>query len=279
MDNSWSSLEIAETVTDYFIMLSMEIKGISYRKSDHRRRLQIKLNHRSEGAIEFKHQNISAILIKYRKPYISGYKPRSNYQLILEDIVLQYLESNSSIIDDFEYFTQETKKMSPAVIDFNKWKTDFVAPLTFEEPEPIYNQNFVNIDYLAREQANKRLGNLGEELVISYEKWRLEKEGSPGLVKYVVWVSKDIGDGAGYDILSKNRDGSDRYIEVKTTKLGKLTPIYVTKNELQYSQINSNNYHLYRVFEYGSRVRFFDLKGSLDKVCMLEAISFIGRFK
>ncbi len=260
-------------------MLSMQIKGIPYRKSDHRRLLQAKLNQRSEGAIEFKHQNISAVLIKYRKPYISGYKPRMNYQLILEDVVLQHIEDNLSIIDDFEFFSQETKKISLEAIDFNKWKTDFTMPLTFEEPEIIYNRKFVKVDYLAREQANKCLGDLGEELIINYEKWRLAKEGSPGLAKDIAWVAKDMGDGAGYDILSKNRDGSDRYIEVKTTKLGKLTPIYFTKNELQYSQANKNNYHLYRVFEYGSRVKFFDLQGSLDKMCNTEAISFMGHFK
>lgn len=41
------------------------------------------LNGRSPGAIEFKHANISAILIEIGFPYLDGYKPRGNYQELL----------------------------------------------------------------------------------------------------------------------------------------------------------------------------------------------------
>ena len=51
-------------------------------------------------------------------------------------------------------------------------------------------------------------------------------------IQEVEWISKEQGDGAGFDILSRNANGTDRYIEVKTTKLGELTPIYMTRNGL-----------------------------------------------
>jgi hypothetical protein len=49
------------------------------------------------------------------------------------------------------------------------------------------------------------------------------------------WISKEEGDGTGFDILSKHLDGKDKYIEVKTTKPGKETPFYFSRNELTFS--------------------------------------------
>ncbi|MCE8472430.1 hypothetical protein LZ189_25910, partial [Rhodovulum sulfidophilum] len=49
-------------VADYFAMLADDISGRRYSKAKHRRVLLPLLNDRSEGAVEFKHQNISAVL-------------------------------------------------------------------------------------------------------------------------------------------------------------------------------------------------------------------------
>ena len=57
-------------------MLSHQLHSTPYNKADHNRRLGHLLNNRSRGSIEFKHQNISAILIELGYPYIEGYKPR-----------------------------------------------------------------------------------------------------------------------------------------------------------------------------------------------------------
>ena len=70
-------------------------------------------------------------------------------------------------------------------------------------------------NYIELQQRNSSIGLLGESLVFDYEKWRLNKAGYPSLAKEVKWISKDEGDGAGYDILSKNTYGADIFIEVK----------------------------------------------------------------
>jgi hypothetical protein len=44
-------------------MLTLELAGQRYNKSAHRRELLQKLNGRSNGAVELKHQNISAVLL------------------------------------------------------------------------------------------------------------------------------------------------------------------------------------------------------------------------
>ncbi|MBK6901744.1 MAG: DUF3883 domain-containing protein [Saprospirales bacterium] len=57
------------------------------------------------------------------------------------------------------------------------------------------------------------------------------------------WISKSGATVGWFDILSSNEDGSDRYVEVKTTKLGELTPIYVTrKGELEFSRQHEAGY-------------------------------------
>ena len=64
-------------------MLTLELAGTPYSKTAHRRSLATLLDDRSEPSIEFKHANISAALLDLGYPYISGYKPRKNYQTML----------------------------------------------------------------------------------------------------------------------------------------------------------------------------------------------------
>ena len=91
MSDSWSHNEVEIIIADYFDMLMKELSGIPLNKTEHRKRLLHHLNNRSEGSIEFKHQNISAILIRHGQPYIRGYLPRYNYQRVLEEKVIAYL--------------------------------------------------------------------------------------------------------------------------------------------------------------------------------------------
>lgn len=280
MANSWSKHEVKEIVKDYFLMLSSEINNIPYNKTQHRKELINKLSNRSGSSIEFKHQNISAVLIKYGRPYIIGYKPRSNFQRILEVEVLEFLEENSLYEEQFEKFSSEDSipKKSIENINYQILVEDSPDVITVKEPTAKYETRISKTNYIEREQKNIKLGYLGEELVFNYEKWRLNDIGKYNLSDSVEWISRDKGDGAGYDILSKNKNGTDRCIEVKTTKLGKLTPIYISRNELKFSKINSQKFHLYRVYQFGNRTRMFQCKGDVETICHLEPINYIGKF-
>ena len=63
----------------------------------------------------------------------------------------------------------------------------------------------------------------------------------------------------GYDIKSFNIDGTDRFIEVKTTKQGLDTEFFMSPNEIEFSELNNQNYSLYRVYD----LRLDPLTGSL----------------
>lgn len=88
--SSWTDAENDEIVADYFAMLAADLAGAPYTKSRRNRALQDALG-RSHGSIEFKHQNISAVLKSLGQTWIAGYKPAFNFQNSLVDAVLRWL--------------------------------------------------------------------------------------------------------------------------------------------------------------------------------------------
>jgi hypothetical protein len=99
-------------VADYFEMLQAELLGLAYNKTEHRQRLGQKLNERSNGSVEFKHQNISAVLVNMGLPYIDGYKPRGNFQALLGTAVEQYISDHPKFLDQLA----ETKRLNPTEV-------------------------------------------------------------------------------------------------------------------------------------------------------------------
>jgi len=60
-------------------MLACELNGKPYSKTDYRRALLAgPLNTRTDGSVELRMQNISAVLAALGRPWISGYKPARN---------------------------------------------------------------------------------------------------------------------------------------------------------------------------------------------------------
>jgi hypothetical protein len=278
MTDSWSKIEVALIVADYFDMLIKELNRIPYKKADHRRQILPLLNNRSEGSIEFKHQNISAILINLGRPYITGYLPRYNYQNLLEDEVIDFLIHHSEIESDFQQFVEKDLIKPQIKLDFERIKVTPPEIVSVSELKPVYQHKPIKINYLEREQSNKALGLFGEEVVIEYEKWNLIRLGHEKLADKIEWISKEEGDGAGFDILSRNLNGTDKYIEVKTTRLGKETPFIFSSNELQFSIKKASDYHLYRLFIAENDARLFQKNGALNTICKSIPTMFKGYF-
>jgi hypothetical protein len=204
--------------------------------------------------------------------------PRFNYQQLLKDAIIDYLNQNLKIEDQFRLFSEKVIEPKKFDFNFNRFiveppKVNFVA-----EPKVAYHRSPIKTNYLEREQRNQKLGVLGEELVIEFEKWNLIHQGKEKFAEQVRWISKEEGDGAGFDILSRNLNGTDKYIEVKTTKLAKETPIFFSKNELDFSVENSGNFHLYRVFNFEEQAKMFTRNGALNQICRPVPVSFKGYF-
>jgi hypothetical protein len=109
---------------------------------------------------------------------------------------------------------------------------------------------------------------------VDFEKARLEHAGKAGLADRIEHVARIQGDGAGFDVLSFETNGTDRYIEVKTTRYGNQTPFYVTRNEVRFSNEKDRRFFLYRVFEYRNDPRMFSVRGALRKAFELSATQY-----
>ncbi len=280
MLGNWSEREVKLIVEDYFSMLIQEIQGHPYNKSAHRRILRKKLNSRSESSIERKHQNISAVLIEMGIPYISGYKPLKNYQRYrLPPAILDFISENPEV--DEALASDAEKASTPlniedilSILSNPPEKREFPG-IQLRDERVGYGVR--NIDYIAIEAANQKLGFLGEKFVLEFERARLMNCGKSALADKIEQVSVTKGDSAGYDIHSYEVNGVDRFIEVKTTKYGKQTPFFLTVNELNFSRKKRQSYRLYRVFEFRRNPHLFMKPGALDDNFQIAPVQYMAR--
>jgi hypothetical protein len=93
MSEAWSDYENDMIVADYMHMLAEDLSGIGYNKAERNRALQALIG-RGKGSIEYKHQNVSAVLMGMGETWIGGYKPAFNYQRSLEDAVARWIARN-----------------------------------------------------------------------------------------------------------------------------------------------------------------------------------------
>ena len=283
MAHDWSQAEVELIVSDYLEMLASELRGEPYSKTEHRRRISGLLNHRSDGSIERKHQNISAILIELGLPYVDGYKPLRNYQQRLFEAVRSRLLGNRPILDLVEESVTRPVK-GPEISDILSRMEDPPSARLVESERVADSPRRISAplamigrDYLAEESRNRSLGNAGEEFAVRYERARLIHAGRENLADRVEQVSITQGDHLGFDVRYYEVGGLDRLIEVKTTGYGKEVPFYLTRNELRVSREHRDEYHLYRIFRFRSDPKLFSLKGALDDVCLLDPIQYQAR--
>ena len=276
----WRREEVEIIVADYLAMLLQELAGQNYNKAAHRRQLQQRLPARSEGSIEFKHANISAVMLELGYPYIRGYLPRSNFQReTLVDAVRSQVRQHHQL-DDLTLSAVERPAVTAEVLDFAKVLRD--APqaelASLREDIPAYLKSPVRRDYFAREAQNRSLGEAGELFALGFERWRLARQGADDLAERDRHVSAVDGDGLGYDIRSFEADGRERFIEVKTTGFGERTPFYVSANEARFARDHRDSFRLYRLFDFRSAPRLFELSGPIEQHCLLDAVTFRASF-
>ena len=274
-NNAWSKTEVQAIVASYFTMLSLELSGTKFSKAEHWRALMERIN-RSKGSIEYKYQNISALLIDAGKPFIAGYVPYFNYErVLLPEVIAAYLGSNPSVLHLFSDVIN-APVVPPAVqLSYENILDSLVEPPVSKNTQPseaaaskaIMKQ--APIDYLAREERNQQLGAAGEKFVLRYERARLLSIGLPDLAPDVEQVSETIGPAAGYDIRSFSNDGSPIFIEVKTTRFGKSTPFFISAGEVNFATKNAEQYRIYRLFSFANEPKLFTLAGSPESSCQL----------
>lgn len=277
MPEDWSQTEVEAIVSDYFVMWEKDLRGEKYNKAEHNRLLQKIISRRSRGSIEKKHQNISAVLWHLGYPYIDGYKPLPRYQTLLRIVVEERLERDTVINQLVTKKVQLQAKSAPAPRNI---KTAQVPPPSRKEIRRLISDEkqkkrpFVQRNYLEAEASNQSLGRAGEEFILHYEHERLWRAGKRTLAERIEHIPLTKGDYLGFDILSFEPNGRERFIEVKTTRFGALTRFFVSANEVDVSGARKEQYHLYRLFHFDKDPKFFVLKGAIHETCELKAFSF-----
>lgn len=271
----WSQSEVKAIVDDYLSMLASELAGTPFNKTLHRRKLLASLDGRSEQSIEFKHANISAALLDAGLPYINGYKPRSNYQALLAEVLADRLHATPNLLE-IAAADADVPMVVPEVDDILAVLTERPrsrdAPNFASEPRQLTLRTATN--YIEREARNRSLGAAGETFIINYERARLIQAGKESLAARIEHTSKVRGDAEGYDILSFETHGAERFIEVKTTKYGSETPFFVSRNEVATSERLAIQYQVYRLFSFRQAPRLYTLPGAINSTCKMSAVSF-----
>ena len=261
---NWASVENEVIVAAYFDMLGKELRGEPFVKSRVNEQVQRQIG-RSRGSIEYKFQNVSAILIELSYPYVRGYKAASNFQVSLRDAVLAQVEPDSSVtaaaLADFG-------RTPISRIDFS-WDLIDAPRVEFSDHREFLGRAVI-VDFVQIDAANRALGLAGEQAVVELERDRLRRGGRPRLADAVTHVSQEEGDGLGYDVRSYDLAGQEKFIEVKTTRRGPQWPMKISSNEVRFSNEEAGRFHLYRVFDFDRPRRgLYELPGRIEDSCQL----------
>lgn len=273
--SDWSDLENDAVVSAYFSMLSDELSGRRYNKAAQNRALQDQIN-RTRGSIEFKMCNVSAALRGLGLPIIKGYAPRFNFQMSLAEAAARWLARNPEWEMALHSRPQRQMAESPSIFVGVAPTLRNVPPTDELEQMQRVARRF---DAAGRDERNRALGYAGEERVFHHERATLNQHGRNDLARRVRWVSKEDGDGLGYDITSFTPDGQDRLIEVKTTNGWERTPFHISRNELEVAEEHRDHWHLFRLYEFARDPKAFELRPPLETHVSLTATSFVAKFQ
>lgn len=247
-------------------MLADDTAGRPNNKADHNHDLLAGAG-RSRTSIEYKHQNVSAVLVAMGEVWIAGYKPAFNFQMSLAEAVARRLARNPAWV--------ERAPEPPAA----------GALLPIVPPPNLSNQPppealgltlaiAARFDAAGRDARNRALGRAGEERVLHHERAVLTGAGRGDLARRARWTSDEEGDAAGYDIASFEPDGRTRLIEVKTTRGWDRTPFIITSNELAVAEERRREWCLFRLWDFSRAPRAFELRPPLDAHVSLVAATF-----
>lgn len=214
-----------------------------------------------------------------------SYKDEINF-VVTDGVTRLYLKNNDEPIEDTieetnnkngidieeekvsKILTEETEK--PAIDD-----EEVSLEMSFDIPKKTKRKNNSDKVYIRKSDFEsyvndykKKLDNgyVGEALVYEYEKNKLIELGRSDLAEKIKWISRDSGDGFGYDIQSfeiENGSVKEIYIEVKSTSSSLTSDFEMSSNELKFAKNHPDNYKLYRIYKNGKKTKGYVVDASL----------------
>jgi hypothetical protein len=157
---------------------------------------------RSEGSIERKLQNVSAVMDVLGAQWINGYKPLAHYQDALVEAVARAVAREPRFLDPGSVGTPPTRNETAILVP---------APVLRDRDEtltPAVRRLVGKFDPAERDARNRDLGKAGERFVVEFERDRLLRAGRDELAGDVRWVSDLDGDAPAASPMAAIRDGS-----------------------------------------------------------------------
>ena len=281
---NWSAEENELIVSNYFEMLMEELAGRKFNKTDYARKIAPYLKARltkdafRNGPFRRKYCNISAVLRALGQPWVEGFTPNENIQLDLVDVVAVHLEKSRYAIT--KTVVERLEDDDAPFHEIEMQQPRMPENMSAKEIAKI-DRIVTKFDVAAKDKYNRDLGYGGEKLVYENEIFRLRKAGLESVAKKVSWVSRDIGDGLGYDIESYDFDERRRLIEVKTTNGGGWFLFFVTANERKVSQEKAEQgWCLFRVYDFSKGPKAFELNSEeLETRCDWDTATYQVKLK
>lgn len=180
---------------------------------------------------------------KNNDPYLKGLTNYEYSYFLYTGLTPPAKRKNKLLPDSFNISFEPIGNVKPEIINLtvDKYNSDKTGQR---------GNNFKNYQSSGFEERIKRIGNRGELIIFNFEKEALKKEDRFDLSELVKDVSRE---NKGYDILSYNPDGTERFIEVKSTiSSPPEISFYITGNELK-KAIEMPDYYIYIVFKVNTK--------------------------
>lgn len=231
----------------------------------------------------FKSLNLSAelkkVLICEKLPFRTKTKDLLRYCLIQTYLNrILYRETHFDIYNHIKHFNVVSEKNIKDVRNYFELNGIYVNNFSFIKnmlcnyDNPYKNQDglkrdFEKIDNLIEEKRNSVLGRYGELEIYNMLRENLKPE------EEIKWVSKDVGELFGYDIIISNViTGEVKLIEVKTSynNGGELTLSLNEYNKLQESIRNGIEYEMYKIEYVNGERKLFKVIHNHDEYYTVE---------
>lgn len=192
------------------------------------------------------------------------------------EVVEESVAGEADAVESVEKEPKPIELSLPEEIDFEQ--VEVAAP----RPKPVQRSSngerggARKINYRAKQDSNDAVGQIGEEFALRYENWRLRN--NEELRSAIDHVSKR-DDTAGYDIRSYEPDGSNRYLEVKSTLGAAETQFFLSDAELKKAEELGSSYVILRVFNLSGDPKCIEIRYPFDEVIDLRASTYTATFK
>ena len=206
-------------------------------------------------------RGVATVAIGKEKNEDGGYRVFLGYQKLFKDNPYTERDAkNDNMLACFNEMKGRNDQRSKKLIssDFNPDKLYEILLKKRKGIKPENASKEETKDVVINEMNDKRkkeIGDIGENIVFKSEKKRLIKADKKKLSQKVENKAKY---NLGYDILSFDANGEEKYIEVKSTVLSKNSSFHITKRELRSIEKRKNSW-IYFVVD-------VDLKAKTGKI-------------